>query len=73
MRQSGQIRGGKMRIGDLVACYPLGIPGLAERVIGVIVGFNEKGEGGKDFVHVFVGDEVVVFMDFDVEVINESG
>ena len=44
---------------------------MSDMVLGVIVGFNEKGEGGKDFVHVFVGDEVLIFMHFDVEVINE--
>tara|TARA_Y100000592_G_scaffold32435_1_gene51535 strand:+ start:1606 stop:1794 length:189 start_codon:yes stop_codon:yes gene_type:complete len=62
-----------MRIGDLVRCWRWGIPEMSEMSLGVIVGFNEKGEGGKDFVHVFVGDEVIIFMHFDVEVINESG
>jgi len=57
-----------MQIGDLVRCRRFQSLPL---VVGVVVGFNEKGEGGKDFVHVLVGDEVVVLMDFDVEVINE--
>ena len=61
-----------MQIGDLVRCWPWGIPEMSDMVLGVIVGFNEKGEGGKDFVHVFVGDEVLIFMHFDVEVISES-
>ena len=58
-----------MRIGDLVKCQRLY---SQAPVMGIIVGFNEKGDGGKQFVHVHVGDEVIVFMHFDVEVINES-
>tara|TARA_A100001011_G_C14089125_1_gene747808 strand:+ start:377 stop:502 length:126 start_codon:yes stop_codon:yes gene_type:complete len=36
----------------------------------MVVGFNEKGEGGKEFVHVLCEGEVHVFMDFDIKVIN---
>ena len=56
-----------MKIGDLVACWPRG----SDPVRGVIVGFNEKGEGGKDFVHVLCEGIVMTFMSFDIEVINE--
>ena len=61
-----------MKIGDLVFCWPLGPPGMSHKASGVIVGFNKKGEGGKEFVHVLCEGVVLVFMDFDVEVINES-
>ena len=39
---------------------------------GLVVGFNDKGEGGKEFVHVLVKGNIHIFMDFDLEVINES-
>lgn len=39
---------------------------------GVIVGFNKKGEGGKDYIHVLVEGDVLVFMKFAVEKIIES-
>ena len=29
--------------------------------IGVVVGFNKKGEGGRHFVHVYVDGEVMIF------------
>ena len=61
-----------MKVGDLVACWPRGTPETSEMVKGVIVAFNEKGEGGQDFVHVLCEGTVMMFMSFDVEVINES-
>ena len=39
---------------------------------GVVVGFNEKGEGGKDFVHILVEGEILIFMCFDVNVVIPS-
>ncbi len=62
-----------MKVGDLVACWPRGTPEMSEVVKGVIVGFNEKGEGGKDFVHVLCEGKVMLFMSFDIEVISEMG
>ena len=59
-----------MKIGDLVKCH--GVLGLSKTVIGTIIGFNEQGEGGKDFVHVLYNGEIQVFMEFDIEVINSS-
>jgi len=61
-----------MKVGDLVACWPNGTPETSDVVRGVIVGFGEKGEGGKDFVHVFCGGIVMTFMSFDIDVIHES-
>ena len=50
-----------MKVGDLV-----------KRVkcndYGIVVGFNKKGEGGKDFVHVFFNGEIQIYMSFDWEV-----
>jgi len=57
-----------MKIGDLVECF--GLCKDRRAVQGVIIAFNEKGEGGKEFVHVLCEGEVFVFMDFDVKVIN---
>ena len=59
-----------MKVGDLVSID--GIVNVRPEQKGVIVGFNEKGEGGKDYVHVLVDGEVSVFMKFVVEVINEA-
>jgi len=58
-----------MKLGDLVECFT-----WANRrsVRGVIVGFNEKGEGGKDFVHVLCEGKIYVFLAFDVRVINKK-
>jgi len=61
-----------MKIGDVVHCWPRGNPEMGNRVNGIIVGFNKKGEGGKDFVHVLCEGKVLLFMSFDVRVINES-
>ena len=42
----------KYEIGDLVES-PEGI--------GIVVGFNEKGEGGRHYVHVLIGDRLVIY------------
>ena len=57
-----------MKVGDLVAIHPKFIGG--PEITGVIVGFNEKGEGGKDFVHVLHAGKVEIFMQFDIKVIK---
>ena len=59
-----------MKIGDMVILY--GAANQFSGIIGVIIGFNEKGEGGKEFVHVLIEGNVQVFMEFDLEVINET-
>lgn len=57
-----------MNIGDLVICkrYASKPP-----LKGVIVKFNKKGDGGKDFVHVLIGEKIECFMQFDIEVVSE--
>jgi len=60
-----------MKVGDLVEWTNI----ASEKITathGVIVGFNEKGEGGKEFVHVLCEGEVHIFMDFDIKVINPN-
>ena len=60
-----------MKIGDLVLVHPRFDDGT--ELTGVIVGFNKKGEGGKDFVHVLCNGKIEVFMEFDIKVVkNES-
>lgn len=59
-----------MKVGDLVECFKLCTDRRAVR--GVIVGFNEKGEGGKDFVHVLCEGTVHIFMSFDISVIKQG-
>jgi hypothetical protein len=50
-------------VGDIV-CSAI------HQITGVVIGYNEKGEGGKDFVHVLVDGEIVVCMFFDLHVVN---
>ena len=53
-----------MKVGDVVVCY-------RTTSTGVVVSFNEKGEGGKDFVHVLQSDgKIYVYMNFDLQVIE---
>ncbi len=59
-----------MKLGDLVECFKICKDRRSVR--GVIVGFNEKGEGGKDFVHVLCEGKIYVFLAFDVHVINKK-
>ena len=59
-----------MKIGDLVTVYPSFVGGV--ETTGVIVGFNKKGEGGKDFVHVLCEGKIVIFLSFDIRVMNET-
>tara|TARA_B100001250_G_scaffold409701_1_gene434595 strand:+ start:1457 stop:1645 length:189 start_codon:yes stop_codon:yes gene_type:complete len=61
-----------MQIGDLVMCWPHGTSAGLPCSQGVVIGFNEKGEGGKDFVQVFCNGAIMTFLSFEVEVINES-
>jgi hypothetical protein len=66
-----------MKIGDLVEIWTTSSDAIRRSTDkfkekkGVIVGFNKKGEGGKDYVHVLIDGEVCVFMKFAIEVINE--
>ncbi len=59
-----------MKIGDLVIVHPRFLSMTEGEITGVVVGFNEKGEGGKDFVHVLVDGSVHIFMEFDLKVIK---
>ena len=36
---------------------------------GVIVGFNEKSEGGKDFVHVYIDGKYEVFLAYEIKLL----
>lgn len=61
-----------MKVGDLVEGYQQ-LPGPAiERIQGIVVGFNEKGEGGKDYVHVLNKGKVHVYLRVNLEVIHEG-
>ena len=48
-----------LKVGDLVCSVINGVS-------GVVIGFNEKGEGGQDFVHLLVNGEVIVCMAWDL-------
>tara|TARA_A200000159_G_scaffold49127_1_gene45315 strand:- start:4007 stop:4180 length:174 start_codon:yes stop_codon:yes gene_type:complete len=56
-----------MKAGDIVR-VPRGPAGWTE---GLIVGFGEKGEGGKDYVKVLVDGNIEIYMSFNIEVIDE--
>ncbi len=58
-----------MKVGDLVKCYMDGTE--ASMLTGIIVGFNKKGEGGKDFVHVLHGGIIHVLMCHNVVIVGE--
>ena len=60
-----------MKVGDLVKIInnPLR---LKRELSGVIVGFNKKGEGGKDFVHVLIDGDVQILHAHDVDVIKAA-
>ena len=53
----------KIKVGDLVRSVING-------VTGVVVGFNEKGEGGQDFVHLLVDGDIIICMAWDVQTIE---
>ncbi len=55
----------KIRVGDLVHS-------VIKNVTGIVVGFNEKGEGGQDFVHVLVNGDIIVCMSWDTRVIDPN-
>ena len=60
-----------MKLGDLVKAYSTTMHQVC--TVGIIVAFNKKGEGGKDFVHILAEDgTIMVFNAFDVEVINAN-
>lgn len=54
-----------MKLGDVVEIWQF-------KQFGLVVGFNEKGHGGKDFVHVLVGGDIKVFMEFDLKVVRNG-
>ena len=61
-----------MKVGDLVRCWPYGSFEMSPCHTGVIIGFNKKGEGGKEIVHILYDNKVMTFLSFNVEVIHES-
>ena len=61
-----------MKIGDLVKCRPQALSPISVESMGVIVGFNKKGEGGKDFVHVLCDGHIYVLLSFTVDVIKKK-
>jgi len=60
-----------MKVGDVVLCYyGQSSKDVAGPDQGLIVGFNKKGEGGQDYVHVLVNGEVILFTKWDLEVVK---
>ena len=57
-----------MKVGDLVIYRGRG----ATNGIGPIVAFNKKGDGGSDFVHVFVDGTIQIYMHFDIEILSDN-
>tara|TARA_Y100001972_G_C7430226_1_gene221571 strand:- start:221 stop:361 length:141 start_codon:yes stop_codon:yes gene_type:complete len=45
---------------------------MTPKCVGLVVGFNKKSEGGKQFVHVLSDGQVILYLFFDVEVIREN-
>lgn len=61
-----------MKVGDFVAGYRQ-MPGPSvERIQGLVVGFNKRGQGGKDYVHVLSEGKVHIYMRHNLEVISEG-
>ena len=58
-----------MKIGDLVVCYSKSSSDITKPSPGIVVGFNKKGEGGKDFVHILVNGTIGVYLSYDVELL----
>jgi len=59
-----------MKIGDIVQAYSTA---LSEMPIGIVVGFNKKGEGGQDYVHVLTNcGEVEVFLSEVLVVVDKE-
>ena len=47
------------KVGDLVSS-------VIKNATGVVVGFNKKGEGGKEFVHILVNGNIIICMAWDL-------
>jgi|SaaInlStandDraft_1057018.scaffolds.fasta_scaffold548781_2 hypothetical protein len=56
-----------MHLGDLVSIKRYH---NREPLTGLVVGFNEAEDGGKEFVHILTEGRIQIFMHFDVEVIK---
>ena len=58
-----------MKIGDLAeVCLDTG--DLYPRpAYGLIVGFNKKGLGGKEYVHLYVNGNCEVFLKFEIKLV----
>jgi len=58
-----------MKVGDLVLCHPSGVT-IGH---GIIIGFADKGEGGKHFADVLLSNgQVMRIMYFEIEVLHEK-
>ena len=55
-----------LEIGDIVYLVQ------TQRVPGLVIGFNKKGEGGKDYVHLLINGDIIVTLRFNVERINKK-
>ena len=53
----------RIKVGDLVHS-------VVKNVSGVVVGFNQKGEGGQDFVHILVNGDIIVCMAWDLHTVE---
>ena len=53
----------RIEVGDLVHS-------VVKNVSGVVVGFNQKGEGGQDFVHILVDGDIIICMSWDLHTVE---
>ena len=59
-----------MKVGDLVLCWPHDSKDMGWDC-GIIVSFEQPGNGSKDFVDVLCVGQVLTLKSFDIEVIGE--
>jgi len=63
----------RVKKGDIVICLHDQAPDqTSSSAFGIVVGFNKKGEGGHDFVHVLIDKEVRVYMFCDLQVVKTT-
>ena len=58
-----------MKVGDYVQCFNV-VPSDFDKPLGVVVGFNDPGEGGKHFVHVLTADGIELFAAWNLHVVD---
>ena len=63
-----------LEIGDIVylARAQAPYPAVLQPDTGLVIGFNKKGEGGKDYVHLLINGDIIVTLRFNVERINKK-